>query len=274
MLESWLTFTASVGLIPAATFVMRRSLPGAPTDTVLGALATEPEPRATEFDAVADAPVPNAAELVPLATVLSPNAAPPFDANAPEPTATEPVAIALVPMAIEFTPVAWLERPIAIAPVCVACALSPSAVEDAPLAIVRRPSAVLMSPLASLPTPKAELERPAAPAADAGRGRILAGREARRAKRRGVGGERLCVISADRRCVGAAGESDEADRQGRGTARLDAEADRDAGVPTGCRECAERLGIVAACRRGGAEGRGCRFGSRCPRADRCALKGA
>jgi hypothetical protein len=33
--------TASVGLMPAATLVMRRSLPGAPTDTVLATFAIE-----------------------------------------------------------------------------------------------------------------------------------------------------------------------------------------------------------------------------------------
>src|SRR5258708_24529150 len=34
-LESWLTLTASVGLMPAATLVTRRSLPAVPDDTVL-----------------------------------------------------------------------------------------------------------------------------------------------------------------------------------------------------------------------------------------------
>jgi hypothetical protein len=38
---NWDTFTASVGAIPGATLVMRRSLPGEPTDTVLGWSATE-----------------------------------------------------------------------------------------------------------------------------------------------------------------------------------------------------------------------------------------
>eukprot|EP01035_Chromulina_nebulosa_P038469 gene38469-biopygen25563 len=49
------TLTASVWLTPAATLVSRRSLPAEPNDAVLGALATEREPIATELDAVADA---------------------------------------------------------------------------------------------------------------------------------------------------------------------------------------------------------------------------
>ncbi len=52
---NWLTLTASVPLTPGATLLIVRSLPGEPTDTVFGALATEPAPSATEFtpDAVA-----------------------------------------------------------------------------------------------------------------------------------------------------------------------------------------------------------------------------
>jgi hypothetical protein len=57
---SWLTLTASVGLMPAATLVSRRSLPGEPNEAVFGALATEPAPMATEFVAVACAPWPRA----------------------------------------------------------------------------------------------------------------------------------------------------------------------------------------------------------------------
>ena len=58
------TLTASVGLIPAATLVMRRSAPADPTETVLGALAMEPAPRATEFAELAAtvAPAPRATE--------------------------------------------------------------------------------------------------------------------------------------------------------------------------------------------------------------------
>jgi hypothetical protein len=42
--------------MPAATLVMRRSLPGAPTDTVFAKLATEPLPTAAEFRAVPEEP--------------------------------------------------------------------------------------------------------------------------------------------------------------------------------------------------------------------------
>jgi hypothetical protein len=40
-LLSWDILTASVGLTPAATLVIRRSLPGEPTDTVFAWSATE-----------------------------------------------------------------------------------------------------------------------------------------------------------------------------------------------------------------------------------------
>ena len=71
---SWLTFTASVAVRPAATFVMRRSAPAAPTDTSPAAVAaeiavpptgwnppknsvpdfaTDPAPSATEFEVTA-----------------------------------------------------------------------------------------------------------------------------------------------------------------------------------------------------------------------------
>src|SRR5258707_10746979 len=93
-LESWPTLTASVWLMPGATLVMRRSPPGAPTDTVLATLATEPAPSATEFGALATALGPSAAESDPVALAPSPNAAPPLLANAPVPTATDPVATA------------------------------------------------------------------------------------------------------------------------------------------------------------------------------------
>jgi hypothetical protein len=64
---NWLTLTASVGLTPGATLVMRRSDPDAPTETVLAWLATEPAPSATEFGAEALA-------LFPKATLASPDA--------------------------------------------------------------------------------------------------------------------------------------------------------------------------------------------------------
>src|SRR5690349_11611600 len=86
---SWLTFTASVAVRPAATFVMRRSAPAAPTDTSPAAVAAEiavpptgwtppknsvPEfatefaPSATEFAVAALAAPPIATESVPAAT--------------------------------------------------------------------------------------------------------------------------------------------------------------------------------------------------------------
>src|SRR4051812_23232719 len=86
---SWLTFTASVAFRPAATFVMRRSAPAAPTDTSPPAavaaeiavpptgvkpavasvleFATEFEPNATEFAVVAVAAPPIATAFVPTA---------------------------------------------------------------------------------------------------------------------------------------------------------------------------------------------------------------
>jgi hypothetical protein len=61
--------------MPGATLVMRRSPPGAPTDTVLAKLATEPAPSATAFGAVAVALGPIAADSDPVALAPSPNAA-------------------------------------------------------------------------------------------------------------------------------------------------------------------------------------------------------
>ena len=49
------TFTASVGWMPGATLVRRRSAPGAPTETVLGWSAMELLPIATELYAPATA---------------------------------------------------------------------------------------------------------------------------------------------------------------------------------------------------------------------------
>lgn len=46
----WARFTASVLLVAAATWVIRRSLPVLPTDIVLSALVKEPEPSATAFE--------------------------------------------------------------------------------------------------------------------------------------------------------------------------------------------------------------------------------
>ena len=63
--------TASVlpaASVPAATLTIWRSLPAAPTETVLATLATEPVPIATEFDALALAPWPIA--VAPVAPAL------------------------------------------------------------------------------------------------------------------------------------------------------------------------------------------------------------
>src|SRR5215469_120146 len=53
---------------------MRRSLPGEPTETVLGALATDPAPSATELGAVAAAPNPRAVDPIPDALDVCPMA--------------------------------------------------------------------------------------------------------------------------------------------------------------------------------------------------------
>jgi hypothetical protein len=113
--------------MPAATLVMRRSLPGAPTDTVLDWVATDPAPNAIAL--LTFAPIeefaPTAVDCVvgavrrarigaeralllpaaPLARLPSPKAAPPPEACAPLPTATEAVAIAFKPMAMVPAPV-------------------------------------------------------------------------------------------------------------------------------------------------------------------------
>ncbi|CAJ0809165.1 hypothetical protein LMG19083_04865 [Ralstonia psammae] len=67
-------FTASVGITPAATLVIWRSLPAVPTDTVLARVATELAPRATELSATALAPAPRATALLPEASELAPMA--------------------------------------------------------------------------------------------------------------------------------------------------------------------------------------------------------
>lgn len=80
---NWLTLTASVGLTPAATFVKRRSVPGAPNETVFGALAIDPAPIATEFAAFACAPLPSANPVAtaddPTPSVLNRNPVPVSD---------------------------------------------------------------------------------------------------------------------------------------------------------------------------------------------------
>ncbi|SFD35634.1 hypothetical protein SAMN04515619_1447 [Collimonas sp. OK412] len=84
MSRSWDTFTASVRLIPGATFVMRRSLPAAPTETVLAWSAIEYAPNATERFARACAPAPSATASLPEAS-----------ASLPIATVGSPVALAL-----------------------------------------------------------------------------------------------------------------------------------------------------------------------------------
>src|SRR5215831_20476431 len=93
-LLSWLTLTASVGLMPAATLVRRRSLPGDPNETVFGALASDPAPMATEFAASAEALAPSATADAPLAVAAMP------PANARAPLAVEPWPIAVAPVAL------------------------------------------------------------------------------------------------------------------------------------------------------------------------------
>jgi hypothetical protein len=69
---SWLTLTASVFCVPAATLIIRRSPPTEPTDTtLLNPPSVEPAPSTTEFRPVAFAFAPIATERVPAATVAS-----------------------------------------------------------------------------------------------------------------------------------------------------------------------------------------------------------
>src|SRR5215831_14369663 len=79
----------------AATLVMRRSLPGAPTDTVFARLAIEPLPSATELGAVADAPAPSARDPAPLALLPNPRAVDPT----PDAVDVCPIAVDCVPLA-------------------------------------------------------------------------------------------------------------------------------------------------------------------------------
>ncbi|OPD85176.1 hypothetical protein AO953_33000 [Pseudomonas aeruginosa] len=61
-------FTASVAAVPARTFVICRSPPAAPTDTVFARSATDPAPSATDPAAVALDPLPTATEPSPAST--------------------------------------------------------------------------------------------------------------------------------------------------------------------------------------------------------------
>ncbi|AYZ95869.1 hypothetical protein DB771_09600 [Burkholderia sp. AU29985] len=103
------TFTPSVGLMPGATFVRRRSLPADPIDTVFGSSAIEPLPSATEFGALATAPWPSAVAPAPDAADFAPIAVAPTAAAA----APLPSAIALAPAAVAFVPIATALTPVA-----------------------------------------------------------------------------------------------------------------------------------------------------------------
>src|SRR3984893_2913559 len=126
------TYAASVGATPAATLVICRSCPGAPTETVLGRVAIEPWPSATEL-----LPLTATKALAPMAVELLPSAL------APAPTATE-----FVPRAVLFAPRAELLLPLAVL-------FAPRAELLLPLAVLLAPKAELLSPLAVLFAPKA-----------------------------------------------------------------------------------------------------------------------
>jgi hypothetical protein len=98
------TFTASVGLMPGATFVIRRSAPGEPTETVFAWSATEWAPSATELFAVACALAPIATESFPAASELSPMA-----------VAGSAIACAWLPIATEPLNFATARKPTAVA---------------------------------------------------------------------------------------------------------------------------------------------------------------
>jgi hypothetical protein len=104
-------------------------------------------PTAAEFATVALAELPIAVADETFATHVgqvvlekSPNAAPPFEAEAPLPTAIEPVATAPVPMASALTPVACAPVPWAIAFIIVACAPLPMAMAFAATANAASPA--------------------------------------------------------------------------------------------------------------------------------------
>src|ERR1700730_1890661 len=126
------TYAASVGATPAATLVICRSCPGAPTETVLGRVAIEPWPSATEL-----LPLTATKALAPMAVELLPSAL------APAPTATE-----FVPRAVLFAPRAELLLPLAVL-------FAPRAELLLPLAVLLAPKAELLSPLSVLLSPTA-----------------------------------------------------------------------------------------------------------------------
>jgi hypothetical protein len=148
-LLSWATLTASVGSMPVATLVSRRSLTPStvalwPTATALAAVALAELPTAVAEDTLA-------VQLVQVALEKSPKAEPPFEAEAVLPTAIDPVAIAPVPIAMEFNPVACAPLPIAIALVPFANAPPPGPVPALP------PMAIELMPCAKV-LPRARLK--------------------------------------------------------------------------------------------------------------------
>ena len=111
-------------------------------------LAIAPSPPAKDSSPVDWASGPTAVLLLtPVATELSPSAAPPFEAVALTPRATEPVAEAPVPMAMALTPVEDAPWPTASEPAMVAWELSPMAME------------VAVPVIASLPPPRPAPDR-------------------------------------------------------------------------------------------------------------------
>ena len=72
------TLAASVGAVPAATLVICRVAPGAPTETspaeplAAPRVAVDPAPSATLFGAVTLAPLPSATEVVAAGVVVAP----------------------------------------------------------------------------------------------------------------------------------------------------------------------------------------------------------
>src|SRR5262245_6119782 len=114
--------------MPAATLVMRRSLPTDPTETVLGALATEPLPSATELGAEAVEPAPMAVLAVPVAVAPAPKAElwlPLATLNWPFAVLPAPLAVLPNPTAVDPTPDAVEVCPKAVDCVALTCALVP-----------------------------------------------------------------------------------------------------------------------------------------------------
>ncbi len=149
---SWLPLIASVlsaEIRPAATFVIWRSAPGAPTlTTLVGALPANRyvTPPIVALDVGFAFAV---TELVPSATSLT------FFATAFVPKASEPApaAVDVLPIASEPSPVAVLALPSATAPVPVAALFAPSATAPSPLAAFAEPIDTALPPVAVAPWP-------------------------------------------------------------------------------------------------------------------------